>query len=255
MPKASGLNQRLYVAGYDISGDIMEIGNCAQPVATIDSTGIDKSAMERIPGHRDGVIDVTAMFNPENLASIQEHAVYSTLPTSDVQVMYVLEAPAIGAAAVMQVSKQINYDPKRADDGAFTFGVSSQANAWGQEHGRLLTVGKRTDTAATNGTALDQTTASTAFGWQAYLQVFSFAGTDVTVKLQDSADNATFADLAGAAFTPITTTSPQTQRLGTVNGSTATVRRYVRAVTTTSAGFTSLVFAVGFVRNVAANAF
>lgn len=255
MGKAGGLNQRLYVAGYDISGDIIEVNNCAQPVSPLDTTGIDKSAMERIPGQRDGIIDVTAWFNPENVTSVQEHAVYSTLPRTDVQVMYVLETPAIGAAVAMQVSQQINYDPKRAQNGEFTFGVSSQANAWGQEHGKLLTVGKRTDTAATNGSSLDQVTASTAFGWQAYLQVFAFAGTDVTVKIQDSADNSAWADLAGAAFTAITTTTPQTQRLGTVNGSTAAVRRYVRVATTTAAGFTNLVFAVGFVRNAVANAF
>lgn len=86
----------------------------------------------------------------------------------------------------------------------------------------------------------------TAFGLQAYLSVFAMTGTDATVKLQDSADGTTFTDIAGAAFTAVTS-GRQGQRLPISN--TATVRRYVRATTTTSGGFSSFAFAVAFVRN------
>jgi len=254
MGKQGGLGQRLYVGGYDISGDIIEVGGAGMPMSTLDTTGIDKSAMERIFGHRDGSLDVTAWFNPENVTSIQEHAVYSTLPTTDVPIMYVVSPPAIGADTYMISGKQVNYDPKRGADGTFTFGVSTQANQYGADWGKLLTVGKRSDAAATNGTALDQTTASTSFGWMAQLQIFAFAGTDVTVKIQDSADNATFADLAGGGFAQITSTSPTGQRLQAASG-TATVRRYVRVSTVTTGGFTSLVFAVAFLRNLQANTY
>ena len=208
MGKQSGLGQRLYVAGYDISGDIIELGTVASPVATLDTTGIDKSAMERTQGKKDGALEVTAWFNPENVSSIQEHAVYSTLPTTDVLNCFVASPVSIGAETYCIVGKQVNYDPKRADSGEFTFGVSAQANGYGGEWGKLLTAGKRTDSGATAGTSYDQTTVSTSFGWQAYLQVFAFAGTDATVKVQDSADNSSFADLTGAAFTP----SPRRRR-------------------------------------------
>jgi hypothetical protein len=43
------------------------------------------------------------------------------------------------------------------------------------------------------------------------------------------------------------TTGPGTQRIATASG--ATIRRYLRAVTTTSGGFTSLTFAVSAIRN------
>ena len=36
-----------------------------------------------------------------------------------------------------------------------------------------------------------------SFGVQAYLQVFSFTGTDVTITIQDSADNSSFANITG----------------------------------------------------------
>jgi hypothetical protein len=153
----------------------------------------------------------------------------------------------LGSPTASMVGKQINYDPTRADDGKMTFKVQAQANAYGLEWGVGLTAGIRTDTAATLGTGVDLGTGPLSFGAQAYLQVFGMTGTDATVKIQDSADNATFADVAGLAFTQITTTARQTQRISVSN--TTTIRRYVRAVTVTTGGFTSLPFAVAFTRN------
>jgi len=95
-------------------------------------------------------------------------------------------------------------------------------------------------------------TPTTAFGAQAYLHVFAFTGTDATVTIQDSADNATFTNVASFAFAQ-TTTAPGFQRIATA--SNATLRRYVRAITTTSGGFTSLQFAVALVRNLTAVTF
>lgn len=89
-------------------------------------------------------------------------------------------------------------------------------------------------------------TAVTAFGAQAYLHVFAFTGTDATVKVQDSADGVTYTDVAGFAFAQ-TTSGPGFQRIAI--GNTATLRRYVRASTITSGGFSSLQFAVVLVRN------
>jgi hypothetical protein len=88
--------------------------------------------------------------------------------------------------------------------------------------------------------------AQTTSGAQAYLQVTAFTGTDVTVAIQDSADGVTFANVSGLSFAQ-TTSAPGTQRVATANN--ATLRRYVRAVTSTVGGFTSATFAVTLVRN------
>ncbi len=90
------------------------------------------------------------------------------------------------------------------------------------------------------------TAASAAFGAQAYLQVMTFTGTDVTVKIQDSADNVTFADVTSLAFAQ-TTAARTAQRIAIAN--TATVRRYVTATVTTVAGFTALAASVVLVKN------
>lgn len=456
MTKTSGLGDNFYLGGYDLSGDTQSLGEIGGSIALLDVTGIDKFAFERIGGLRDGRIEWTSHFND---ATGQEHVALSSLPTTD-RILTYCRGTTLGNPAACLVGKQLNYDPTRANDGALTIAVRAEANAFGLEWGKQLTAGKRTDTAATNGTAvefgysaedflfLDGTSgnyastpdaasldivgdidlrvrvnmddwtpaaestliakytatgnqrsyalavtatgalifrwsedgtveksetssavntftngtthwvratldvnngggdaavdfytsedgstwtalgaqqlngattsifASTAvlelgsqtagtvnrlagkiyrasvlsgiagtsvaapiatttsitdatpltwtvqgtaflsshsvFGGQAYLQAFSFTGTDVTVKLQHSHDNTTFADITGGGFTAITS-APTAERIAT--SASLEIRRYVRAVTTTTGGFTSLVFNVMFTNNLTSTVF
>lgn len=241
MAKSSGLGDNCFIGGYDLSGDIMALSKVSGGPATLEATGINKSAHERLFGIRDGAIDLSSAFNP---SPNQEHPVLAALPTADVQVMY-LRGTTLGADVACEIAKQVNYDPTRGNDGMLTVAVNTVANSYGLEWATQLTAGLRTDTAATQGTAVDFA-AATSFGFQMYLQVTAFSGTDVTVKLQDSADNSSFADLSGAAFVQ-TTAARTTQRVAV--GGTATVRRYVRATTVTTGGFTSVTFAVALVKN------
>lgn len=246
MAKQSGLGDNFYLHGYDISGDIGSISVSGGPAA-LQVTGIDKSAYERIGGLRTGGMNWQAWFNPTD---DRAHDRLENLPTTDVIATY-FRGTTLGNPAACQVSKQINYDGNRGDDGAFTFAVDAQCNGFGVEWGRSLTAGVRTDTGATNGTSID-TAASASFGAQAYLQAFAMSGTDVTVKIQDSADNSTFADVAGLSFTQLTA-GRTAERIATAAG--ATVRRYLRAVTVTTGGFSSLAFAVVVVKNETAVSF
>lgn len=239
MAKQSGLGDALYVAGYDLSGDIGSLGRISGGTSPLEVTGINKSAMERIGGLRDGGLEYAGYFNP---TAGQLHDRAGNLPTTD-QIVSYFRGTAIGSPAASLVSKQLNYDGTRGNDGALTFSVSCESNAYGIDWGAQLTAGKRTDTAATNGTGLDQTTVSTSFGWQAFLHVFAFTGTSVTVAIEDSADGAAWAALAGGAFTAATGIT--SERIA--GGSTATVRRHVRVVTTGT--FSNAVFAVAFTRN------
>lgn len=240
MAKQGGMGDNLYVAGFDLSGDIGSLEAIGGGPAALQVTGIDKSAHERIGGLRDGRLDYTSFFND---AVGQSHPVHSALPTADVTLTY-CRGTTIGNAAACCVAKSVNYPGTRPTDGSFTFKLTAQANAYGIEWGRQLTAGKRTDTTATSpATGVDHTTVSTSLGWQAYLQVFAFTGTSVTVTLQDSADNSSFASFTGSAFTAATGVT--TQRLA--GASNATVRRYIRAITTGT--FSNAVFNVVFMRN------
>jgi hypothetical protein len=117
--------------------------------------------------------------------------------------------------------------------------------AAGVGHGLALTTGKRTDTAATNGTGVDfgdPSPAAFSYGLQAYLHVFAFTGTNATIKLQQSSDNGAgdaWSDVVGGAFASVTS-GPQAQRIETARD--LAVERYLRVVTTGT--FTSLQFAV-----------
>ena len=249
MTKQSGLGDNFYVAGYNVSGDIQSLGRIGGGPSPIDVTSIDKSAFERLGGLRDGSMEFVSFFDDASGAS---HDVLSDLPRTDVICTY-FRGTTLGNPAASCVSKQIGYDLSRDEEGNLTFAVEAQANGYGIEWGRSLTAGVRTDTEATAGTALDGG-AGTSFGLQAYLHVFSFTGTDVTIKLQESSDNGadTYADVTGGGFTEVTA-GPTSERIATAVD--LAVERYLKVTTVTTGGFSDLDFAVMVVRNAATPVF
>jgi hypothetical protein len=244
--KTGGLGDHFSLAGVDLSGDIGSLSRVGGGLTgTQDVTGIDKSAYERVGLHRDGAIEWGGFFNPSGA-----HPVLSLLPTTDAIGTYHRGA-TIGNAAASLVGKQVNYDWTRGADGALTTATQVVANGYGLEWGQQLTAWQRTDTAATNGASLDGA-AATVQGAQAWLHVYAFTGTDVTISIEDSANDSLFAAVTGLSFTAVTA-APFSQRLATAAG--ATLRRYVRAVTATSGGVTSVTFAVQITRNSVATVF
>lgn len=256
--KSSGIGDLFFIDGFDVSGDTQSLTRIGGGMSTtLDDTPITLGGISRLPGLRDGATEFTTFFNDANSAPLGAFQVLKALPLTDRTVSY-FRGTGLGSAAGSLVSKQTNYDGNRGTDGSFIFSTSAQGNSSlgnGQEWGLQLTPGKKTDTTAGNGTGVDLTqgattfppvfpavaAASVSFGWAAYLHVFSFTGTSITITIQDSADNATFANLTGGAFAAATALG--TQRLA--GTSTATVRRYARLVS--SGTFTNAVYAVNFV--------
>ena len=152
MAISDGLGQAFYYGGYDLSGDTGSADDIGGGlVGTQDITTIDLSAFKRIGLLRDGRISWGAFFND---ATGRAHERLGALPTADRHLMWATGA-VIGDPAACLVGKQINYDFTRPQDGSLTIAVNAQGNAFGLEWGDLLTAGKRTDTAATNGTAAE----------------------------------------------------------------------------------------------------
>lgn len=241
--KTSGIGDRFYIDGFDASGDTQQLNKISGGPNPLNVTDITQGGYARLGGELGGEINWASFWD---VAANQAHANLSGLTRSSRIVSYFHQPTAVGADAASMVAKQIGYDPNRQADGMLTAALAAQnSDGYPLEWGVALTAGIRTDTGATNGASVDGL-AATSFGAQAYLHVFGVTGTSVTVKLQDSADNTTFADISGAAFLAATTAGAQ--RLALTAGST--VRRYVRAVTTGT--FTNAQFAVNFVRNVAA---
>lgn len=318
MTKGSGLGDNLYVAGKDLSGDVGSLSAISNRRATLSTTGIDKSAEEKMHGLADGNINFNCFFNP---AADQEHETLKAPSASDIIVSY-FRGTTLGNPAAGCIGKQANYDWSRAADGGFLGDIDVQSNGYGLEWGVMGTAGKRTDTGATSGTGVDAgtqaaavtistssiadptviTTAtdhglttgdkiiiaghtsctpdingfqtvlevlttttftidvnvtddgvdgtctliSTRRGLSAYLQVFAFTGTSITVSLEESSDNAdtdAYAAVTGGAFTAVDA-DPASERIQTAPD--LVVERWVRVV---SAGtFNPCTFAVLFSR-------
>jgi hypothetical protein len=245
MTKRSGIGMRMYVDGVRISGDVGAVDSMAAPMNALEATGIEQLAMARMGGPRAAQVQFSSYFNDEVGASFPT---LKTLPLTDRHSL-----TTVGLDGYAVVAKQLDFSQNRPQDGSLIGMTDLQSNGFGGEWGDILTgtstEPERTDTAATNGTGQDRRdgeTTSSAFGAQAYLQVLSFTGTDVTVKIQESSDDGAgdaWADVTGLTFTAAT--GATAERVATAAG--ATIERYLRVVTTGT--FSSAVFVVMVVRN------
>jgi hypothetical protein len=226
--KRTGMGISCYIDGYTLGNDIGAIDEIGGGTDTLDVTGLDKSAYERIGGIRDGRMAFTAYFNP---AANKAHARLKTLATTDSIVTLALTSAvgSVGAPSVSLVAKQINYDGSRADDGSFTFKVEAQSNGYGVGWGETLTPGISFLSGAASTSSLDYgaSVGTTNFGLQAWLHCFVFTGTSATVAIQHSTDNGVgdaWADVTSGVFTTlsaITAERIQTSR-------TLAIKRYLR---------------------------
>jgi len=84
-----------------------------------------------------------------------------------------------------------------------------------------------------NGTGIDTA------GYQEACVVLSVGNItgNLDVKVQDSADNSTFADVTGAAFVQVTASGDNSAQIGLLKLDGNTVRRYIRVVSTVQATF------------------
>lgn|SRR3990167_3251298 len=240
MAKKSGIGNQLYVGGYDLSGDAGAINSCASPRAVLDVTGINKSAMERVNGLGDGMLEFAVWFNDAALAA---HPALSSLPTADRIALYA-QGGAIGDVAAGLVGKQINYDWNRGADGSLAGTVQIQGSAGvGLEWMVMLSAG--IDVAASSGTvASKDDAASTPSGLAAILEVFDIDSGTPTVVIEDSPDNAIWTTLV--SFAAVADGAEPTAQRVTVAG---TVDRYLRLNITGT--FTNLDYAVAYRRGLA----
>lgn len=241
MAKETGLGDQFYIGGYDIGGDIQSLARIGGGPALLDSTDITQSAMDRLGAELDGGMEFTSY---HNVASGRAHERLSALPRTNTIVTYG-HGTTLGNAAASMVAKQVNYDPTRAQDGSLLFNVQALANGYGLTWGKQLTAGKRTDTTATNGTGVDNSTDGAsgspgAYGLVMFVHLFAFTGTSVTIKLQESSDNGvgdSFADVTGATTGALSSVGAVRVQTGLIN-----VERYLRVVTTGT--FSNAVFLV-----------
>ena len=144
----------------------------------------------------------------------------------------------IGNVAIMLAGIQTQYDIAGSVADAVAITASADANGGLRNGGTVIhALGERTTTF--DGSSNDEG-GSTAFGGAAHLHVTAFTGTDVDIRLQDSANDSTWADLAAWAGTSAVG--------GYRTVVTGTVDQYLRVIID-GGTFSSVTFAVCFARN------
>lgn len=242
--KTTGLGDRFFLDGFDISGDVGAIQSISMTRALIDVTGLDKDSFERLTGLGDCEMSWNAWFNA---SAGQSHPVMRNIPDGR-HAMY-FRGITLGSSVAAMVGTQANYNVNRQNDGAAA--VSAQImNKSGDllDWGKALTAGKVTSTSAVDLAGLDGNDQGFEFGsdgqLRAYLQVFAFTGTDVTFTLEDSDDDGDmdcYAPIMDGAFTQVTA-APAKERIE-VDGP---IKRWVRL--SLSGTFSSVTYAVAIRR-------
>ena len=238
--KLTALGSNCYIGSNDVSGDIGAVTGLESLLGTFNVTALNASAMERIAGRTDGVMNFAAFFNDD---AGQSHAAFSALPTTDIQASVVIGTPALGSPMASMTAKQIKYGLNVDNAGTLGAAIDMQANGHGLEWGEMLTAGKQSfATGTVNGSSINLGAVSTLFGAAAYLHVFSVASGTAVFKVQDSANDTDFTDVASLTFTGAT--GATVERLQT--GLADTIRQYVRIQGSGTHG--AAVVAVNFVR-------
>ena len=142
-----------------------------------------------------------------------------------------------GNKVVLLNSKIQNY----TIDSAVADPVGVSANFTGDSFGNGKSLYALTNTSATANTTAVDFGASSSFGGQAHIHCTADSSANISVKIQSSADNVSFADVSGFAFTDLT--GATSERIATTN----TVNRYVRLAITVTSG--SATFSVGYAHN------
>lgn len=232
MAKRSGLGNRLYVGGYDISGDVGAISTLSTPRGVQDVTGIDKSANERNLLKADADLSFDTWFND---ASNEIHTALSGLPTTNRQAIFAISTTRGEPGFAIQ-AKQLNYDWNRAADGALSGSTSlSQAGGNVPAWGDMIAM---KETIASAGSLTGDIDVQTTAGVVCYLQIFTLGSGTPVITLEDSPDTTNGVDGVWSTVGTYTINSARTAERLSVAG---TIEKGLRIEA--SGTFTNLVVA------------
>lgn len=234
MTKQTGIPSKLWIDAYDVSGDIGAINTIGNSRAQLDVTSIQDDYMSRLPGVGDSTLSFTSFFNTTGA-----HARLSAMATAN-KIVTASVGTAIGAAAATMVGPEVTYNTVRGADGSLVSTAEFLSNnGQGAEWGFLGAF--QTFAAAGSAATLDGA-AATSTGSAAVLHLTSIASGTATFKVQDSADDSSYTDVTGLAFTA--SSAGTAQRVSSAAG--ATLRRYTKVVATGTFG--TAVAAVNIIR-------
>jgi len=237
-------HSRIYVGGYDLSGDTRTFGGFDNTFTGVDCTGLDDTVRNYLSNSRrqTGVNGVVVMMNDTSGRSWDQ--LKDTPNTSILTVGFgggglpVVPDPAY-LMPTHQLSDVASFDSEKAilttdfvyDSGQYDV---SDANPLG-----VILQGAASISATQNGASHDNE-GSTASGWHANLHVLTTASGNFALTIEHSTDDSAWATLGTFTSTAGSVESEQLTGTGTVN-------QYTRFVMTRTAGTVTVVCA--FARN------
>ena len=224
---------------YDLTSYLND-ASVSQDVETAETTAFGASAKTYITGLRDATISASGMF--DGAADAIDEVLTASIGSDTLAPMIVAQSGLTGAerAYILQ-SKTTSYDVSSPVGDVVSVSFDSQADG-GVDDAVLLT-NLAAITATGNGTGRDNTTSTTNGGMAQVNVTANTLDNTLVFKVQHSADNSTWADLATFTTVPATTTT--SERVLVASGTT--VNRYLRANYTTS-GTGSITFIMAFAR-------
>lgn len=235
---AHGKNVNVFVNEYDFSTYFNDM-SATTSVETAEVSAFGSNAKEYIVGLLDGTVSLSGMF--DGTATGTDVVFSAVLGSSTKQ--NVIVAPSghsNGASAIVLEADDTSYEVSGAVADVVQTSAEFQSSD-GVEHGKILSSGLAITTTG-NGTSVDNTASSTN-GGVGFLSVpTNTRNGDITVKVQQSADNSTFTDLI--TFTVVSSTAKTFERVEV----TGTVARYLRVNYTVAGSTGSATPVVAFAR-------
>jgi len=235
---AHGKNVNVFVNEYDFSTYFNDV-SASSMVETAEVSAFGSSAKEYIVGLTDGTVSLSGMFDGTATGT---DVVFSAVlgSTTKQNVIVAPSGHSNGASAIMLEADDTSYEVSGAVADVVQTSAEFQSSD-GVEHGKILSSGSAIS-ATGSGTSVDNA-ASSANGGVGFVSVpTNTRNGNITVKVQQSADNSTFTDLI--TFTVVSSTQKTFQRVEV----TGTVARYLRVNYTVAGSTGSATPVVAFAR-------
>lgn len=227
-----GKSTKVYVSGYDLSA-FLNMANVAMNADLAEVSTFGSTYKSFVAGLVDSKMSLGGFFDS---VTGGPDAVLTSLLGTDAYLAVLPQGDVQGTRGRGMYGVEITYEVTTGLDGAAQISMEAQSK-------------KGAEPIVVNTVLLDRTTTGqdatgvngggqTTNGWSAFLQCTAMSGTGAptcAVKLQDSADNSSFADVTGGAFVTLSTANanvPGGQRIESAAG--ATLRQYTRFLWTIS---------------------
>ena len=244
-----GKGTKTYIDEFDLS-DYFNSADSTFSMETADVTSFGASSRSFIPGLQTATMGLTGLWSADADGSDEELNALLANATSPLSTV-AIQAGTIGNKAILMQSDELTYNISSPVADVVSVSADFQATTDGTtnltysgQSGVQLTTGASLAFGALGNLGSVDNAASSANGGFAILHVpaNTVGGGVTTIKVQHSADNATFADLI--TFSTVAA-STKTSELKAVSG---TVNRYVRATASTAGSSGAITFMVSFAR-------